>query len=60
MQGVAYYKPPNSEPGDNRYLMDYLGMLGIPVVPVAEYPMESEAVILGVQAAHDPACDHRT
>ncbi len=55
IQGVAYYKPPNSEPGDNRYLMDYLGMLGIPVVPVAEYPMESEAVILGVQAAHDPA-----
>lgn len=55
VRGVAYYKPPNSEPGDNRYLMDYLAMLGIPVAPVAEYPMESEAVVLGVQAAHDPA-----
>ena len=54
LKGVAFYKPPNSEPGDNRYLMDYLGMLGIPVVPVAEYPRESETVILGVQAAADP------
>lgn len=54
-QGVAYYKPPNSEPGDNRYLMDYLAMLGIPVVPAAEYPMDSKTVVLGVQAAHDPA-----
>jgi hypothetical protein len=54
-EGVAFYKPPNSDPGDNRFLMDYLGMLGIPVVPVAEYPSKSRAVILGVQAAHDPA-----
>lgn len=54
MEGVAYYKPPDSEAADNRYLMDYLGMLGLPIVPVAEYPMESKAVVLGVQAAHDP------
>jgi len=55
IEGVTFYKPPNSDPGDNRFLMDYLGMLGIPVVPVAEYPSKSRAVILGVQAAHDPA-----
>jgi hypothetical protein len=55
IEGVAFYKPPNSDPGDNRFLMDYLGMLGIPVVPVAEYPSKSRAVILGVHAAHDPA-----
>ncbi len=55
IEGVAFYKPPNSDPGDNRFLMDYLGMLGIPIVPVAEYPSKSRAVILGVQAAHDPA-----
>lgn len=54
LQGVAYYKPPNSDPGDNRFLMDYLGMLGIPVVPAASYPSGSKAVVLGVQAAHDP------
>ncbi|MBI5280173.1 MAG: hypothetical protein HY858_00720 [Candidatus Solibacter usitatus] len=55
LEGVAFYKPPNSEPGDNRFLMDYLGMLGIPVVPVSTYPAESRTVILGLQAAHDPA-----
>jgi hypothetical protein len=54
IQGVAFYKPPDSDPGDNRYLMDYLGMLGIPVVPVSTYPSQSRAVILGVQAEHDP------
>jgi hypothetical protein len=55
IEGVAYYKPPNSDPGSDRFLMDYLGMLGIPVVPVAEYPSKSQAVILGMQALHDPA-----
>ncbi|MBL8234905.1 MAG: hypothetical protein JNL98_40770 [Bryobacterales bacterium] len=54
LHGVAYYKPPDSEPGDNRYLMDYMGMLGIPLVPVSSYPSNSRAVILGLQAAHDP------
>jgi hypothetical protein len=55
IEGVAFYKPPNSDPGGDRFLMDYLGMLGIPVVPVAAYPARSRAVILGVQAAHDAA-----
>lgn len=54
VQGVAYYKPLGSDPGDNGYLMDYLGMLGVPVVPVSTYPSQSPAVILGVQAMHDP------
>jgi hypothetical protein len=55
LEGVAFYKPPNSDPGGDRFLMDYLGMLGIPVVPAPAYPSQSKAVILGVQAAHDPA-----
>lgn len=54
IEGVAFYKPPHSDPGSDRFLMDYLGMLGIPVVPVSEYPSRSQAVILGVQASHDP------
>ena len=54
LQGVAFYKPPDSDPGDDGYLMDYLGMLGIPLVPVSTYPSQSRAVILGVQAMHDP------
>lgn len=54
LQGVAYYKPPNSDPGDNRFLMDYLAMLGIPIVPAAAYPSTSKAAIFGLQAASDP------
>ncbi len=52
-RGVAYYKPAGSNADGNLYLMDYLGMLGIPVVPAAEYPFDSRVVILGVQAAAD-------
>lgn len=55
LDGVAFYKPPNSDPGDDRFLMDYLGMIGIPVVPTSTYPARTRAVILGVQAAQDPA-----
>jgi hypothetical protein len=32
--GVAAYKPPNSDPGGDMYIMDFLGMLGIPIIPV--------------------------
>lgn len=54
-RGVAFYKPPGSESDDNMYLADYLGMIGLPILPVAGYPKEAETVILPVQAAHDPA-----
>lgn len=52
--GVAYYKPAGSDPGENLFLMDYLAMLGIPVVPVSTYPASYRSVVLGVPAAHDP------
>lgn len=51
--GVAFYKPPGSESEENLYLPDYLGMLGLPVVPVSSYPTEARVVFLGVQAAAD-------
>jgi hypothetical protein len=34
--------------------MDYLGMLGLPIVPAAQYPGASKVAILGVQASADP------
>jgi hypothetical protein len=52
--GVAYYKPVASGSDGNMYLMDYLGMLGLPVVPVAAYPSQARVVVLGIQAAADP------
>ena len=53
-QGIAFYKPPGSASDENLYLMDYLGMIGLPVVPAARYPAEARVAILGVQAAADP------
>lgn len=53
--GVAFYKPPGSESEENMYLMDYLGMLGVPLVPAARYPARARVVVLGVQAAADPS-----
>jgi len=52
--GVAYYKPVGSGSDGNMYLMDYLGMLGLPVAPVAAYPSQARVVVLGIQAAADP------
>jgi hypothetical protein len=52
--GVPAYKPPNSDPGGDMYLMDFLGMLGIPLVPVHRFPESAPVVFLPAQAATDP------
>lgn len=53
-RGMFFYKPPNSEAHDNLYLADYLGMLGLPVLPEARFPERPEMLFLGAQAAADP------
>ena len=52
--GIPAYKPPNSEPGGDMYIMDFLGMLGIPIIPVHEFPENSPIIFLPAQAASDP------
>ena len=52
--GVAAYKPPNSDAGSDMFIMDTIGMLGIPLVPVSEWPSSAEAIFLPTQAAADP------
>ena len=53
--GVPAYKPPNSDPGGDMYLMDFLGMLGIPLVPVYYLRFLGRFVVfLPAQAAADP------
>jgi len=51
--GIVFYKPPDSESAENMYLADYLGMLGLPVLPESRYPVGAGVVFLGVQAAAD-------
>jgi hypothetical protein len=52
--GISAYKPPNSEPGGDMYIMDFLGMLGIPLVPVHKFPENAPVIFLPAQAASDP------
>lgn len=52
--GIAFYKPASGDSSGNMYLMDYSAMLGLPVVPAAQYPEGAKVVVLGVQAAADP------
>ena len=52
--GVPAYKPPNSDPGGDMYIIDFLGMLGIPLIPVHEFPESAPVIFLPAQAAADP------
>jgi len=52
--GVPAYEPPNSDPSGDMYIMDFLGMLGIPLVPVHKFPTDSAVIFLPAQAAADP------
>lgn len=35
VEGVYFYKPPSSDSEENMYLMNFIPMLGVPVVPVS-------------------------
>jgi hypothetical protein len=50
--GIKSYKPYNSL-GDD-FLQNYLGMVGLPIEMVPEYPTKAKTVLLTAQAAADP------
>ncbi len=52
--GLSAYKPPQSDAGGDLYIMDYIGMLGIPLIPVSSYPENAQSLFLPTQAASDP------
>lgn len=49
--GIPAYMPPNSEPAGDMFLIDYLGMLGIPLVPVHQFPENAPIIFLPAHAA---------
>ena len=53
--GVASYKPANSDAGGDLYINDFVGMLGIPLVPTSTFPKDADAIFLPTQAAKDEA-----
>jgi hypothetical protein len=51
--GIPTYKPVSSEPADEAFIFDDIGMLGIPEGPTAHFPEGARAVILTTQALGD-------
>jgi hypothetical protein len=52
--GLAAYKPPNSHPGNESRVFDFVGMLGLPLVPGHEFPTNAPAAFFSVHALKDP------
>lgn len=51
--GIPAYKPPNSDPGNEPYIFDQIGMLGIPLLPTARFPAKAQAALFTAHALHD-------
>ncbi len=54
IQGVAAPKPPNSDPGNESYVYDFVGMMGIPLVPADAIDTDAKAAFYPVHALKDP------
>jgi hypothetical protein len=52
--GVAAYKPINSHPENESRIFDFVGMLGIPLVPCHEFPTGAAAAFFSLHALKDP------
>jgi GH43 family beta-xylosidase len=52
--GVAAYKPPNSHPENEARVFDFVGMMGVPLVPCHEFPRDAQAAFFSVHALKDP------
>jgi hypothetical protein len=51
--GIAAYKPANSHPGKEARVFDFVGMLGLPLVPCHEFPARAPAAFFSVHALKD-------
>ncbi|MEJ2008285.1 MAG: hypothetical protein P8Z30_09055, partial [Acidobacteriota bacterium] len=52
-EGIPAYKPPNSNPGDEPYIFDQIGMIGIPLLPTAHFPAKARAALFTAHALGD-------
>ena len=53
--GVAACKPPNSHPEDEARVFDFVGMMGLPLVPCYRLPTDAAAGFYSIHALKDPA-----
>ncbi|MFH1883154.1 MAG: hypothetical protein ABIL62_10635 [Planctomycetota bacterium] len=54
LKGVLAPKPANSDAYDEQYIFDFVGMLGLPLVPTAEVRPDAKAAFFSVHAIKDP------
>ncbi|MEN6427420.1 MAG: hypothetical protein ABFE13_18870 [Phycisphaerales bacterium] len=54
LKGIAAPKPPSSDAFDEQYVYDFVGMLGLPLVPTANIRADAKAAFLPVHAMKDP------
>jgi hypothetical protein len=59
IKGVIASKPPNSDAYDEQYVFDFVGMLGLPLVPTATIDTDAEAAFFSVHALKDPTFDNK-
>jgi hypothetical protein len=52
--GVAAYKPANSHPEKESRVFDFVGMIGLALVPCHEFPADAPAAFFSVHAMKDP------
>jgi len=57
--GIPFYKPPHSDAGGDLYLADFVGMLGVSLVPTHTWPATKGTLLLATQAAADPRAGQR-
>ncbi len=59
LKGIAAPKPPNSDAGNEQYVYDFVGMLGLPLIPTAEIRTDAKAAFLPVHAMKDPQLNEK-
>ncbi|MHC4555679.1 MAG: hypothetical protein ACYTFW_01450 [Planctomycetota bacterium] len=54
IKGISVPKPLNSDAYDEQYVFDFVGMLGLPLVPTAQINTDAKAAFFSVHALKDP------
>lgn len=54
IRGIEAPKMPNSDGGGDAYIFDYIGMLGLPLIPVSTIDDNAESLFLSEHSLSDP------
>jgi hypothetical protein len=57
--GIAAYKPASSHPQNEPRVFDFVGMMGLPLLPCHEFPADAKAAFFSVHALKDAKLDER-